>query len=126
MGNEIKSVRAGKVNLKDSYVRITDDMQVKLINMHISTYQANRFKPLDETRTRRLLMNKKEIIKFNNEVIQDGLSIVPTKLYLDQNGRAKLEIALVRGKKLHDKRQTLKERDMKREVEKQLKMKVGD
>lgn len=89
--------------------------------MHISIYQADKFSPLDETRTRRLLMNKKEIIKFNNEVIQDGLSIVATKLYLDARGRAKLEIALARGKKLHDKRHTLKERDMKRDVEKQLK-----
>lgn len=89
--------------------------------MHISTYQADKFNPLDETRTRRLLMHKKEVVKFNNEVIQEGLSIVATKLYLDKNGRAKLEIALARGKKLHDKRQTLKERDMKRDVEKQLK-----
>ncbi len=96
-------------------------MQPIIINMHISTYQQDKFKPLDETRSRKLLMHKKEIIKFNNEVIQDGLSIVATKLYLDKNGRAKLEIALARGKKLHDKRQTLKERDMKRDVEKQLK-----
>ncbi len=89
--------------------------------MHISTYQLNAFNPLDETRTRRLLMHKKEIIKFNNEVIQEGLSIVATKIYLDHRGRAKLEIALARGKKLHDKRHTIKERDMKRDVEKQLK-----
>ncbi len=89
--------------------------------MHISTYQADKFNPLDETRTRKLLMHKKEIVKFNNEVIQDGLSIVATKLYLNNKGQAKLEIALARGKKLHDKRQTLKERDMKRDVEKQLK-----
>lgn len=95
-------------------------MQAKIINMHISTYQTDSFNPLDQTRTRRLLMHKKEIIKFNNEVIQDGLTIVATKLYL-KGGRAKLEIALARGKNLHDKRQTIKNRDMNREVEKQLK-----
>ncbi len=89
--------------------------------MHISTYQADKFSPLDETRTRKLLMHKKEIVKFNNEVIQEGLSIVALRLYLDKNSRAKLEIALARGKKLHDKRHTLKERDIKRDVEKQLK-----
>ncbi len=89
--------------------------------MHISTYQADKFAPLDETRTRKLLMHKKEIVKWNNEVIQDGLSIVATKLYLDRNSRAKLEIALARGKKLHDKRQTLKERDIKRDIDRQLK-----
>lgn len=88
--------------------------------MHISTYQTDSFNQLDETRTRRLLMHKKEIIKFNNEVIQDGLTIVATKLHL-KGGRAKLEIALARGKNLHDKRQTIKNRDMNREVEKQLK-----
>ncbi len=110
-GNEIKSIRAGKVNLKDSYVKITDDLQPIIINMHISTYQADKFNPLDETRSRKLLMHKKEIIKFNNEVIQDGFSIVATKLYLDKNGRAKLEIATARGKKLHDKRQTIKENE---------------
>ncbi len=120
-GNEIKSIRAGKVNLKDSYVKITDNLEEQIINMHISTYQADKFSPLDDTRTRKLLMHKKEIVKFNNEVIQEGLSIVATKLYLDKNSRAKLEIALARGKKLHDKRHTLKERDIKRDVEKQLK-----
>ncbi len=102
-------------------MKITDDLQPIIINMHISTYQNDKFNPLDETRSRKLLMHKKEIVKFNNEVIQEGLSIVATKLYLDKNGRAKLEIATARGKKLHDKRQTLKERDMKRDVEKQLK-----
>ncbi len=89
--------------------------------MHIATFQLDKFNKLGETRTRRLLMHKNEIIKFNNQIIQDGLSIVATKLYLTNKGHAKLEIGIAKGKKLHDKRQTLKERDIKRDIEKQLK-----
>ncbi len=114
-------MRQGKVNLKDSYIKVTDNNECIIINMHISLYQADKFNVLNETRTRKLLLNKKEIIKLNNSVIQEGLSIVPLKLYLTNKGLAKLGIALVRGKKLHDKRRRLKERDIKREIEKEIK-----
>ncbi len=96
-------------------------MQAYIINMHISTFQIDKYKPLTQTRSRRLLMHKKEIIKWNNDVIQDGLTIVATKIYLTGQGRAKLEIALARGKQLHDKRNSLKEQAIKRDIEKQLK-----
>lgn len=88
--------------------------------MHISTYQQNLFDPLDETRSRKLLLHKKEIIKFNNEAIQNGYTIVPTLLYF-KGQLCKVEIALAKGKKLYDKRETLKQKTMNREIEKELK-----
>lgn len=119
-GSEIKSIREGRVNLKESYVKLTDNMEVIVINMHIGKYQENIFDSISETRTRKLLLHKKEIIKLNNEVLLQGNTIVPTKLYL-KGSKAKLEIAVAKGKKLHDKRQVLKEKTINREIEKQLK-----
>lgn len=95
-------------------------MEVIVINMHIGKYQENIFDSISETRTRKLLLHKKEIIKLNNEVLLQGNTIVPTKLYL-KGSKAKLEIAVAKGKKLHDKRQVLKEKTINREIEKQLK-----
>ena len=112
-GSEIKSVRNGKVNIADSYA-IERDGELFLINSHISSYkQANllNHNPIDE---RKLLLNKKEINKIIGRIHQDGLTIVPTKMYF-KKGKAKLEIAVAKGKKQFDKRLTKKTRDWNRE-----------
>lgn len=119
MGTEIKSVRKGSVNLKDSFIRIKND-EAFIENMHIAPYeQGNRFNH-EPLRTRRLLLHKKEIKKLQKEVKEGGLTIVPTKLYFNTS-KLKVEIALAKGKKLFDKRQDLKEKDARRDVEKALK-----
>ncbi len=117
-GSEIKSIRAGQISIKEAYVRV-DDRGAWLLEAHIAPYaEANRFNH-EPRRPRQLLLHKKEIRKLQNNVQKKGLTIIPTKVYL-KGGRAKIEIALARGKKLHDKRQDLKkkatERDMQREI----------
>jgi len=115
-GPEIKSIRAGQVNLKDSYCRIRGG-EVFVDNMHISPYEfANRENPADPTRERKLLLHKLEIVKLTRKVEERGFSLIPTRLYL-KNGRAKLEIGLARGKKLFDKRETLKRKQSEREAD---------
>ncbi|WAA11931.1 SsrA-binding protein SmpB [Fervidibacillus halotolerans] len=114
-GTEIKSIRAGRVNLKDAFARI-EKGEVFLYNMHISPYeQGNRFNH-DPLRTRKLLLNKREIAKLIGETKEAGYSLIPTKLYL-KNGFAKLELALAKGKKKYDKREDLKRKEAKREIE---------
>ena len=114
-GTEIKSIRAGKVNLKDSYARIKDG-EVFLLNMHISPYeQGNRFNH-DPVRTRKMLLHKKEINKLIGLTKEKGYTLVPLKLYL-KNGWAKVDLALAKGKKLYDKREAMKKRDAQREIE---------
>ena len=118
-GSEIKSIRLGKVNLSDSYVTFRNS-EAFILNMHIAKYeQANIFNH-EETRTRKLLMHKNEIIKLFTQTKLKGLSVIPLKVYLKE-GLCKVEIGLVRGKKDYDKRQTLKEKDMKKRIAKQLK-----
>lgn len=118
-GSEIKSVRQGKVNFLDSYAYIRNG-EAFLMNMHISKYkEGNRFNH-DETRTRKLLLHKKEIEKIDAKIKQDSLTLIPTKLYID-HGLCKVEIALAKGKKLYDKRQSLKEKDAKRRMQKGMK-----
>jgi len=113
-GSEIKSIRAGQVSLNEAYVEIRD-MEAWLLEAHIAPYeQANRFNHSPK-RPRRLLLKKREIREMWDAVRQKGVTIVPTKLYL-KNGRAKLEIALAKGKKLHDKRDAIAERDQAREA----------
>lgn len=118
-GTEIKSVRKGKVQLKDSWITIKDG-QAYIKGMHISPYEfGNRFNH-DETRDRRLLLHKKEILKLDQAVRLKGMTLVPTRMYLS-HGLCKLEIAVARGKNLHDKRESAKNRDAKREIEKAMK-----
>lgn len=119
LGSEVKALRLGRVNLTDAYVTL-DKEEVFLWNSHIGIYdQAGPFnhKPL---RTRKLLLHRNEIDKLIGKVSEKGFSLVPTKLYF-KNGKVKCEFALGKGKKLHDKRQSIKERDQNREVEKYLK-----
>lgn len=118
-GTEIKSIRKGSVNLKDSFIRIRND-EAFIDNMHIAPYeQGNRFNH-EPLRQRKLLLHKKEIKKLQKGLKENGLTIVPTKLYFNTS-KLKVEIALARGKKLYDKRQDLKEKDSKRDIEKALK-----
>jgi len=114
-GTEIKSIRAGKANLKDSFARIQNG-EIFLHNMHVSPYeQGNRYNH-DPLRTRKLLLQKKQISKLIGITKEQGYSLVPLRMYL-KNGFAKLELALAKGKKLYDKRETLKKKDAQREVE---------
>lgn len=118
MGSEIKSIRAGKVNLREGYVQARDN-ELWLINTHIATYdQAAQFghEPL---RPRKLLLHRKEIDRILSRVAEKGLTIVPTVLFLS-HGRAKVEIALARGKKQYDKRESLREKDSNRQIERTL------
>ncbi|MCI9049896.1 MAG: SsrA-binding protein SmpB [Coprobacillus sp.] len=118
-GTEIKSMRKGSTNLKDAFIRIKND-EAYIENMHIAPYeQGNRFNH-EPLRTRKLLLHKKQIKKLQKEVKENGLTIVPTKLYFNTS-KLKVEIALARGKKLYDKRQDLKAKDAKRDVERALK-----
>jgi SsrA-binding protein len=116
-GSEIKSIRAGQVSLAEAYVDV-DSRNAWLVEAHIAPYeQANRFNH-DPKRKRRLLLHRKEILELWNAVRQKGVTIVPTKIYLKQ-GRAKIEIALAKGKKLHDKRAVIAKRDEARELSRQ-------
>jgi SsrA-binding protein len=114
-GTEIKSIRQGKANLRDSFARIHNG-EVFLHNFHISPYeQGNRYNH-EPLRTRKLLLNRREISKLIGQTREKGYSLVPLKVYL-KHGMAKIELALAKGKKLYDKRETLKQKDAKREVE---------
>ena len=118
-GTEIKSIRAGKVNLKDSYARV-ENGEIWLYGMHISPYgMGNRYNHEPE-RKRKLLLNREEIRKLIGRMKESGLTLVPTKLYF-QNGWAKLEIGIGKGKKLYDKRETIAKKDTQREVDRALK-----
>ena len=117
-GTEIKSIREGKVNLKDSYAIIKNG-ECFILGMHISPYEAgNRFNH-DETRTRKLLLHKKEILKIRDKIDMEGFTLVPIKLYFSKN-KAKLLIGVGKGKKSYDKREALKKKDMNREIKKEL------
>lgn len=114
-GTEIKSIRKGAINLKDSFVKI-EDTEAFLYNCHISPYeQGNRYNHEAE-RVRKLLLNKKEILKMLGKIKKENYAIVPLELYL-KNGWAKIEIALAKGKKLHDKRDSIKEKAIKRDLQ---------
>ena len=117
-GSEIKSIRAGQISIVEAYVDIVDGQEAWLIESHIAPYeQANRFNH-DPKRKRRLLLHKKEIHEIWDAVRQKGVTVVPTKVYL-KNGRAKIEIAIAKGKKLHDKRDAIAKRDMEREAQRE-------
>ena len=113
-GTEIKSIRLGKANLKDSYATIKHGEAI-LLNMHISHYEeGNRFNH-DETRTRKLLLHKKEILKLYDKIRLDGNTLVPIKLYFKGN-KAKILLGIARGKKTYDKREAIKKRDIERDI----------
>lgn len=118
VGTEVKSLRAGKANLKDSYAMVKGE-EVFVVGLHISPYDAGNIHNVDPTRTRKLLLNKREIRTLIGKTQQSGLTIIPTRLYF-KGSRAKLELALAKGKKLHDKRRTMADRDAKRDIDRAL------
>ena len=120
VGTEVKSVRMGKVNLRDSYA-IVKNGEIFLLNTHISPYEKGNIFNKDPLRTRKLLMHKNEINKVFGLISQKGYSLVPLSFYL-KNGKVKVEIGLARGKKLYDKRADLKEKAQRREIEKNFKV----
>lgn len=115
-GSEIKSIRDGKVNLQASYCLVKHD-EVYVRELHISPYKEASYQNHDPKRERKLLLNKREINKLQSKSQEKGLTIVPVRLFVTNNGLAKLEIALAKGKKLHDKRHDIKEKDLKRDLE---------
>lgn len=119
-GTEVKSIRAGKMNLKDSYVQIKDG-EMWLIGVHISPFeQGNRFNK-DPMRVRKLLMHKREIIRLFSIIKQEGLTLVPTQCYF-KDGKVKVEIGLAKGKKNYDKRDVQADKDAKRDIQRTLKV----
>jgi SsrA-binding protein len=119
MGSEIKSIRAGRVSLQEGYVNF-DGGEAWLVNVHIAPYDPAHRQNHEPRRRRKLLLHRREIDRLRARTQERGYTIVPTKLYL-KDGRAKVEIALARGKKQYDKRQALAQRDSKRQVERALK-----
>ena len=118
-GTEVKSIRSGNANLKDSYAIIRKN-EVYLLGMHISPYKEGNLFNHEELRTRKLLLHKKEILKLNDRITMDGITLVPIKLYFHKN-RAKILLGIAKGKKMYDKRETIKKRDMEREIRKEYK-----
>ncbi len=119
VGTEVKSLRAGTVNLKDSYCVIKDG-ELFVVGMHISPYEKGNVFNKDPLRQRKLLMHKREIMRLFGYVKRDGYSLIPLSLYF-KNSRVKLELGLCKGKKLHDKRDSMAQRDANREMERTLK-----
>ena len=120
VGTEVKSLRLGQANLKDSYATVRGS-ELFLVNTHISPYkQADKFSQPEPDRTRKLLLHKEEINKLIGKTKQKGYTLIPTKIYF-KNGKAKVEIALAKGKKLYDKRETIKKKTVEREMEKAVK-----
>ncbi|MCE4562912.1 SsrA-binding protein SmpB [Maribellus sp. CM-23] len=120
VGTEIKSIRGGKVNLTDSYCQFVRN-ELYVINLHISEYELGTCNNHIAKRDRKLLLNRKELDKLAKKVKESGFTIVPVKLFVNDRGLAKLEIALARGKKTYDKRETLKEKDAKRDIDRMMK-----
>jgi len=118
-GTEIKSIRDGKANLKDSYATIKNGEAI-IINMHISHYDKGNIFNHDETRTRKLLLHKKEILKLHDKIRIEGYTLVPIKLYF-KNGKAKLLLGVAKGKKDYDKRESIKQKDIERDIRARLK-----
>ena len=119
VGTEVKSIRNGSVNLKDSYAIIKNG-EAYLLNTHISLYEEGNIFNHEETRTRKLLLHKKEILKLNDKIRIEGYTLIPLKMYFVKN-KVKVLLGICKGKKLYDKRETIKKRDMERELRQKMK-----
>ena len=119
-GTEVKSLRAGKANMKDSYAQVTRNAEVFVYNLHISPYDHGNIFNHEPLRNRRLLLHRQEINKLIGKVKEKGMALVPFKLYF-KHGLVKMELALATGKKLYDKRQDMAKKDAKREMDRALK-----
>ncbi|MAW05888.1 MAG: SsrA-binding protein [Deltaproteobacteria bacterium] len=118
-GTEVKSIRAGQINITESFCRVDEHLQVYLLNAHVSQYDFGNIHNHDPLRPRRLLLHRSEIRRLYGQVKEQGLTLIPIKIYL-KGGIIKMELALGRGKKMYDKRQTMKKRDAERDVERAL------
>ena len=115
IGSEVKSIRDGNLNLSDSYARV-DEGQVYLVNCHISEYKNARSFGHEPLRRRKLLLHRAEIRKLERRVEEKGCTLIPLRIYFGDRGIAKVELGVCKGKKLHDKRASIKERDVEREI----------
>jgi SsrA-binding protein len=120
-GSEVKSLRDGRANLKDSYARVIRG-EATLLNAHISPYDPAHRANHEPTRTRKLLLHRREIDRLEGKLNERGLTLVPLRLYFNARGRAKVELGLGRGKKQYDKRQSIKEREARREAERAMRV----
>jgi ssrA-binding protein len=116
VGTEVKSVKAGKVSIKESFIRIIKN-EIFIMNMHITPYEFGNINNLPESRVRKLLLNRKEIEKWAAKIKEQGYTIIPLSVYMKQR-LVKMEIGLAKGKKLHDKREALKRKDQERDMKK--------
>jgi SsrA-binding protein len=123
-GTEVKSCRAGKLSIKESYARFIKG-ELFLVNAHIAPYETGSLFNHEETRTRKLLLSKPEIRKLLGKVNEEGLTLIPVAAYFNQRNVLKIELALARGKKMYDKREDIKKRDMHREAMRELKRTRG-
>ncbi len=121
LGTEIKSIRTGKINFTDSYCTVRKG-EVWIIGLHIAEYSLGTCNNHEPLRERKLLLNKREIIKIEKKVNEKGLTIIPLSLFINEKGLAKLEIAVAKGKKIYDKRESIKDKDNKRDNERFRKM----
>ena len=121
VGTEIKSIRLGKASLVDTFCFFAGNNELWVKNMNISEYSFGSYNNHLPRRDRKLLLNRKELIKLQREVKDNGMTIVPTKLFINEKGLCKLEIALARGKKEYDKRESVKEKDAKRDIDRYMK-----
>jgi len=121
-GTEVKSLRDSKCNLKDSFALIRNN-EVVLKNMYIAPYSHGNINNVNETRDRKLLLHKSEILKLSLEIKQNGYTLIPTRIYF-QGEYAKIEVALCKGKKIYDKRESIKEKEVKRRLDKLTKQKI--
>lgn len=118
-GTEVKSIRQGNVNLKDSYCTVKNG-ELFLRGMHVSPYEKGNIFNRDPVRPRRLLMHKREIMRLNSRMMQDGVALIPLSIYM-KDSRVKIELGLCKGKKLHDKRESDTQRELKRDIDRTLK-----
>lgn len=119
-GSEVKSIRAGKINFEDSFARVENN-QVTMYNTHISPYEQASYLNVEPTRPRRLLLHQTQITRLSGQVAQKGFTLVPLKVYFNERGFAKIELALCKGKKLYDKRESIKRRETDLEVRRVMK-----
>ncbi|MDA3820067.1 MAG: SsrA-binding protein SmpB [Candidatus Delongbacteria bacterium] len=117
VGTEIKSIRNGKVNFNNAYCFVDKNSEVYIKGLHIAEYQYGNIENHEPQRTRKLLLQKKEIKKIRKYVTERGYTLIPISLFINERGLVKVEIALAQGKKLHDKRKDIKDKDMKRDMD---------
>ncbi len=124
-GTEVKSIRLGQCSIKEAFIRIDKDMEIYIMGMHINPYERGNIFNKDPLRVRKLLLHKYEIRKLSSKLSENGLTLVPLQVYL-KDALVKVEIGLCRGKKNYDKRESIKQRDSKRDIEKYIKNKSNN